>query len=77
MKNQLHIVIISRLWFWYVIKSSSSEHKMDMMMCPMHGMVDMNHKHDDEKKDNKKIKEGIHKEIKKLAKKFPIPKKFI
>jgi len=28
-------------------------------------------------KDNKKIKEGIHKEIKKLAKKFPIPKKFI
>ena len=35
--------------------SSSSEHKMDMMMmCAMHGMVDMNHKHDDEKKDNKK-----------------------
>ena len=35
-------------------KTSSSENKMDMMMCPMHGMVDMNHKHDDEKKDNKK-----------------------
>lgn len=28
-------------------------------------------------KDNKKIKEGVHKEIKKLAKKFPIPKKFV
>jgi len=28
-------------------------------------------------KDNKKVKETIHKEIKKLAKKFPIPKKFI
>ena len=28
-------------------------------------------------KDNKKIKESIHKEIKKLAKKFPIPKKFV
>ena len=41
------------------IKSSSSEHKMDMMMCPMHGMVDMNHKHDDEKKDNKKIMGGM------------------
>lgn len=34
--------------------SSSSEHKMNMMMCPMHGMTDMNHKHDKEKKDNKK-----------------------
>ena len=40
-------------------KSSSSEHKMDMMMCPMHGMVDMNHKHDGEKKDNKKIINGM------------------
>ena len=31
-------------------KPSSSEHKMDMMMmCPMHGMVDMKHKHDEEK----------------------------
>ena len=28
-------------------------------------------------KDNKKVKEAIHKEIKKLAKKFPIPKSFV
>ncbi|MFA5791945.1 MAG: serine hydroxymethyltransferase [Candidatus Paceibacterota bacterium] len=28
-------------------------------------------------KDNKKVKEKAHKEIKKLAKKFPIPKKFV
>ncbi|MEK7104985.1 MAG: serine hydroxymethyltransferase [Patescibacteria group bacterium] len=28
-------------------------------------------------KDNKKLKEFVHKEIKKLAKKFPIPKKFV
>jgi len=28
-------------------------------------------------KDNKKIKESAHKEIKKLAKKFPIPRKFV
>jgi len=28
-------------------------------------------------KDNKKIKETVHKEIKKLAKRFPIPKKFV
>ena len=28
-------------------------------------------------KDNKKIKEKVHKEIKKLAKKFPIPKKIV
>ena len=28
-------------------------------------------------KDNKKIKEKVHKEIKTLAKKFPIPKKFV
>ncbi|OGI85604.1 serine hydroxymethyltransferase [Candidatus Nomurabacteria bacterium RIFCSPLOWO2_01_FULL_41_12] len=28
-------------------------------------------------KDNKKIKESVHKEIKALAKKFPIPKKFV
>src|SRR3989338_354424 len=28
-------------------------------------------------KDNKKMKESIHKEIKTLAKKFPIPKKFV
>ena len=32
-------------------KSSSQKHKMDMMMmCPMHGMVDMNHKHDEKKR---------------------------
>ena len=28
-------------------------------------------------KDNKKIKEAVNKEVKKLAKKFPIPKKFV
>jgi len=28
-------------------------------------------------KDNKKVKESVHKEIKTLAKKFPIPKKFV
>src|SRR3990167_11259177 len=28
-------------------------------------------------KDNKKIKEAVHKEIKALAKKFPIPKRFV
>ena len=28
-------------------------------------------------KDNKKIKDAVHKEIKSLAKKFPIPKKFV
>ena len=43
-----------------VQKDSSSEHKMDMMMmCPMHGMMDMNHKHDEKKKDNKKIMKGM------------------
>ncbi|MBI4929490.1 MAG: hypothetical protein HY841_01920 [Bacteroidetes bacterium] len=40
-------------------KSSSSEHKMDMMMCPMHGMVDMNHQHDEQKKDKKKMMKGM------------------
>lgn len=39
--------------------SSSSEHKMNMMMCPMHGMVDMNHKHDARKKDNMKMMKGV------------------
>lgn len=39
--------------------SSSSDHKMNMMMCPMHGMVDMNHKHDKEKKDNKKMMKNM------------------
>jgi len=28
-------------------------------------------------KDNKKVKDSVHKEIKALAKKFPIPKKFV
>ena len=28
-------------------------------------------------KNDKKVKESVHKEIKKLAKKFPIPKKFV
>ena len=28
-------------------------------------------------KDNKKIKDSVHKEVKKLAKRFPIPKKFV
>jgi glycine hydroxymethyltransferase len=28
-------------------------------------------------KDDKKVKEAVHKEIKALAKKFPIPKKFV
>jgi len=40
-------------------KNSSSEPKMNMMMCPMHGMVDMNHKHDEENKDNKKMMKGM------------------
>ena len=35
--------------------STSSEHKMDMMMCPMHGMSDMNHKHDKQKKNPMKM----------------------
>ena len=39
--------------------SSSSDHKMNMMMCPMHGMVDMNHKHNKEKKDNKKMMKSM------------------
>jgi glycine hydroxymethyltransferase len=28
-------------------------------------------------KDDKKVKEKVHKEIKSLAKKFPIPKRFV
>lgn len=42
-----------------VQKNSSSAHKMNMMMCPMHGMVDMNHKHDEQKKDNMKMMKGM------------------
>lgn len=42
------------------VSSSSSEHKMDMMMmCPMHGMVDMNHKHGKEKKGNNKMMKSM------------------
>ena len=40
-------------------KSSSSDHKMDMMMCSMHGMVAMNHKHDEQKKNNMKMMKGM------------------
>ena len=42
-----------------VQKNSSSGHKMNMMSCPMHGMVDMNHKHDGHKKDNRKMMKGM------------------
>ncbi len=42
-----------------VQKNSSSEHKLNMMMCPVHGMVDMNHKHDERKKDNMKVMKGV------------------
>ncbi len=35
-------------------ESSSTKHKMSMMMCPMHGMVGMDHKHNEEKGDHKK-----------------------
>lgn len=39
--------------------STTAEHKMEMMMCPMHGMVDMNHKHDKGKGDNHKMTKGM------------------
>ena len=42
-----------------VQKNSSSEHKMNMMMCPMHGMVDMSHKHDEKKNNNMKMMKGM------------------
>ena len=38
-----------------VQKTSSSQHQMNMMMCPMHGMVDGNHKHNEQKKNNNKM----------------------
>ena len=38
--------------------SSSWEHSKNMMMCPMHGMVDMDHKHDD-KKQSKRMMKGM------------------
>ena len=41
-------------------QSEQKQHQMDMMMmCPMHGMVDMNHKHDEPKKDNMKMMKGM------------------
>lgn len=38
---------------------SSPEHKMNGMMSTMHGMVGMNHKHNGEKKDKKKLMKGM------------------
>ena len=40
-------------------QSKQMQHQMGMMMCPMHGMVDMNHKHDEPKKENMKMTQGI------------------
>lgn len=38
-----------------IVKDENQQ--MGMMMCPMHGMVDMGHKHDEARKDNiKKMK---------------------
>ncbi|MEQ8554084.1 MAG: heavy metal-binding domain-containing protein [Cyclobacteriaceae bacterium] len=37
---------------------ASPGHEMNMMMCPMHGMVDMDHQHD-EKKQNRKMMNGM------------------
>lgn len=42
-----------------VQKTSPSEHKMNMMMCPIHGTVNMDHQHDEEKKNNKKMMKGM------------------
>lgn len=42
-----------------VQQTSSEAHKMNMMMCPMHGMVDMDHKHDEQKKDKMKMMKGM------------------
>lgn len=39
--------------------SKPSEHKMNIMMCPMHGMVDMDHKHDERKKDKMNMMKGM------------------
>ena len=36
-----------------------SEHEMNMKMCSMHGMVDMDHKHDERKKDKMKMMKGM------------------
>ena len=40
-------------------QSKPMQHQMGMMMCSMHGMVDMNHKHDEPKKDNMKMMQGM------------------
>jgi hypothetical protein len=40
-------------------ESAASQPKMSMMMCPMHGMVGMDHEHDGEKKDHKKMMKGM------------------
>lgn len=40
-------------------EKTPQKHQMDMMMCPMHGMVDMNHKHNEQKKDNMKMMKGM------------------
>lgn len=40
-------------------KTSSPEHTMNMMMCPMHGMVDSNHQHSDGEKKNKRMMRGM------------------
>jgi len=40
-------------------QSEPMQHQMGMMMCSMHGMVDMNHKHDEPKKDNMKMMQGM------------------
>jgi len=40
-------------------QSGPMQNQMDMMMCPEHGMVDMNHKHDDPKKDNMQMMKGM------------------
>ena len=40
-------------------QSKPMQHQMGMMMCSMHGMVDMNHKHNEPKKDNMKMMQGM------------------
>ncbi len=40
-------------------QSEPMQHQMGMMMCPMHGMVDMNHKHDEPQKVNMNMMTGI------------------
>ncbi len=40
-------------------QSGPMQHQMGMMMCPMHGMADMNHKHDEQQKDNMKMMKGM------------------